>query len=293
MLNLRITATAFSVQYSLFDNRHSKQKYFMKHFTILSACFFLFSFTACEKDSPAPDPITGPTIKKLSKIEYDGGSYATIGYNSNGSISKVTNHQQYVGNADHTIFAFVYTGSVLSEIKGDDASKYIYTYANQQVVKTEVYAAGGNLVGYYAYTYQNGKLWRTDAYFRFPGEPIPANPTLRYENEYYPGGNLKKIVMYFRTTSTNTLDKTGEYVFNQYDDKQNTTVLFENNPFLPMDAIIPNNPLSELHYNKNGALEETVTHTYTYDTNGYPLTRKTTSKMTGAQETVENAKFYY
>jgi hypothetical protein len=56
---------------------------------------------------------------------------------------------------------------------------------------------------------------------------------------------------------------------------------------------MPNNPLSELHYDSNGALEEKVTHTYTYDAGGNPLTRKTISKITGAQETVENAKFYY
>lgn len=264
----------------------------MKHFKILSIYLFVLAFTACEKDSPTPDPITDPAIKKLSKIEYDGGSYEAIEYNTNGSISKVTNHIQNIGNADHTVFTFVYNGTLLSEIKGDDAGKYVYTYSNQQVVKTDVYAAGGTLVGYYEYTYQNGKLWRTDGYFRFPGGAIPSNPTLRYENEYYPGGNLKKIVMHFRTASTNTLDKTGEHVFNQYDAKQNTTILFENNPFLPL-AIMPNNPLSELHYDSSGALEETVTHTYTYDAGGKPLTRKTISKMTGAQETVENAKFYY
>lgn len=267
----------------------------MKHLSkkILSTFLVGLLFTACEKDSPVPDPVTNPTVKKLSKIEYDGGSYESIEYNTNGSISKVTNHIQYVGVADHTVFTFVYTGAVLSEIKGDNGGKYKYTYNNQQVVKTEVYAAGGNLVGYYEYTYQNGRLWRTDGYFRFPGGTIPTVPTLRYENEYYTSGNLKKMILYFWTGSTSTLDKTDEYVFNQYDSKLNTTVLFENNPFLPLDVIMPNNPLSELHYDSNGVLDETVTHTYTYDANGHPLTRKTVTKTTGATELVENAKFYY
>jgi hypothetical protein len=265
----------------------------VKQFKILSLSFFILAFTACVKDSPTPDPITNPIIKKLSKIEYDGGSYETIEYNINGSISKIANHIQYVGGADHTVFTFIYNGTLLSEIKGDDASKYVYTYANNEVVKADVYAAGGTLAGYYEFTYQNGKLWRTDGYFRFPGAAIPANPTLRYENEYYSSGNLKKLVQHFRTTSTNTLDKTGEHVFNQYDTRQNTTVLFESNPFLPLESLMPNNPLSELHFDSSGALEETLTHTYTYDAGGNPLSRKTISKMTGAQETMENAKFYY
>jgi hypothetical protein len=51
---------------------------------------------------------------------------------------------------------------------------------NQQVVRTDIYAAGGNLVGYYEYTYQNGKTLEKDAYFRFPGGAIPV-PILLYD----------------------------------------------------------------------------------------------------------------
>ncbi|MDE3252871.1 MAG: hypothetical protein KGO92_08690, partial [Bacteroidota bacterium] len=58
-------------------------------------------FTACSKDSGGsstpgtnPPPATG---KKLSRIEYDGGSYENITYNSNGSIGKITVHYEYSG----------------------------------------------------------------------------------------------------------------------------------------------------------------------------------------------------
>lgn len=252
---------------------------------------------SCSKDPGVnPDPGTNPVPagKKLSKIEYDGGSYETIEYNTNGTIARITNHIEYSnGSPVHNIYSFIYTGAVLTEVRADDGSKFKYTYANQQVIKTEVYAATGNLVAYYGYAYQNGKLWRTDGYHRLPGGPISTIPTTRYENEYYATGNLQKMILYFRDPSTGTLDKTDEYVVSQYDSKNNTSALFENNPYLPLDSFIPNNPLSEVHYNANGNIEETVTHTYTYDTDGNPLTKKTVTKIPGVQDAVENTRFYY
>ncbi|MDE3251687.1 MAG: hypothetical protein KGO92_02700 [Bacteroidota bacterium] len=62
---------------------------------------------------------------------------------------------------------------------------------------------------------------------------------------------------------------------------------------IPIDVLIPNNPLSETHYDANGVVQQNVTHSYTYDTEGNPVTRKTTSKMIGYPEEIENARFFY
>ncbi|MES2003650.1 MAG: hypothetical protein V4450_03950 [Bacteroidota bacterium] len=254
--------------------------------------------TACSKDPvTTPDPGTNPppaSGKKISKIEYDGGSYESVEYNSNGTIAKITNHIVYsTGTPYHLVYSFVYTGTVLNEVRGDDGTKFKYTYANQQVIKTELYSAGGNLVAYYDYTYTNGKLTRTDGYNRIPGGTISTTPTMRYDKEYLSSGNLKKMIIYFRNPTTGGLEKSSEYLFNDYDNKRNTTAVFENNPYLPLDSLIPNNPLTELHYDMNGTLEDTVAHTYTYDADGNPLTRKTVIKSVGYPDMVENATFYY
>ncbi len=255
-------------------------------------------FTGCTKEyvntpdsGNTPPPPSGN--KKLSKIEYDGGSYESIQYNTNGTVSKITNHIDYgSGTPDHTIYSFMYTGTVLSEVRGDDGITFKYTYANQKVVKTEIYAAGGNLVAYYEYSYTNGKLFRTDGHTRLGGSTT-IKLSFRYENEYFNNGNLKKMTIYYRDPSTGLLEKSSEYVLIDYDAKRNTTALFENNPYLPMETFIPNNPLSEQHYDMNGMLEATVTHVYTYDADGNPLTRKTTTKYTGLPDEIENTRFYY
>jgi hypothetical protein len=253
--------------------------------------------SACTKDAVTnPDPGTQPPAsgKKLSKIEYDGGSYEAIEYNVNGTISKITNHIAYTnGTPAHVVYSFVYVSGVLSEVRGDDGSKYKYSFVNQQPVRTEVYAATGNMIAFYEYTYTGSKLARTDGYSRLPGGGLPATPTFRYDNEYNSNGNLKKMSLYYRNAVTGQLEKVNDYQFDQYDSFRNTTALFENNPYLPLETFIPNNPLTEIHYDANGAIEENVTHVYTYDAEGNPLTRKTTTKATGYPDQVENAKFYY
>lgn len=264
----------------------------------LAALSFILLFAACTKDlTESADPGTDPSNNsgnKISKIEYDGGSYEGISYNSNGTVNKITNHLEYGGGNAQTInYSFVYNGSQVTEINGDDGSKFKYSYQNQQVVKTEVFAATGNMIAYYQYTYTNGKLTRTDAFNRLPGGAISTTPTVRYDFEYLGSGNLDKMILYYRDASSGILEKTNEYQFSQYDSKHNRSALFENNPYLPMESFTPNNPLKELHFDANGVLEETVTYTYTYDNDGNPLTRKTVTKATGYPEETENTRFYY
>ncbi len=262
---------------------------------IVIALFLSLVLVACSKDSvvtPDPAPQPGGT-KKLAKIEYDGGSYQSMTYNSNGTINTITVHIAYSqGTPDHIVYNMFYSGGLATELRGSDGSKFKYLYVNQQLVKTEVYAAG-NLVAFYEYTYANGKLVRTDGYHRLPGGTVSSTPTMRYGQEYYANGNLKKMSLYYRNTNTGVLEKSNDYLIDQYDTQPNTSAIFENNPFMPLESLIPNNPLSELHYDMNGALEETVIHTYTYDNDGAPLTRKTTTKTSGFPDQVENARFYY
>jgi hypothetical protein len=258
----------------------------MKIFSLFITTAFLF--TSCVKEGDFVNPLA----KKLTKIEYDGGSYEAIDYNPDGTLARITNHEEYTGGNDHTVYTFVYANSLITELNGSDGSKFRYIYDNKKVVKTEIFTAGGNQVGYYQYTYQGDKVSKADAFIRVPGTNIPTTPTMRYENEYFADGNLKKIVFYSPATGGN-LKKTSEVSFDDYDSKFNTVGLFENNPFLPLDNFAQNNPFKQTHFDANGSIAELVTISYTYDNFGNPLTRKTVSKPTGQAEYTENASFYY
>lgn len=175
-------------------------------------------------------------------------------------------------------------GKKLSKIQYDDGSVIKYSYADNQLVKTEIFVGGSTQVAWYAYSYTNGKLTKTEGYTRKPGGARSTTPTLKYEKEYYSNGNLKKLTLFYKDPATGALDKTNEFVFSQYDTNPNTTALVENNPYMPMESFISNNPLSELHYDSFGNLEETVMHIYTYDASGTPLNpqnRNQVNRLTG------------
>lgn len=252
----------------------------------------VLSFTSCTKEG-ADQPAA--TSKKLEKIDYGGGSYESVSYNNSGLVSSVVNHVQYNGSlADHTVFTFTYSDSTLTDVHADDGTSFKYTYNNaKQVSRVDAYDQGGNLSARYNYAYQDGKLMSTDIYMRVPGTAFPANPTGRNEFEYYSSGNIKKLTLYMRNPNTNALVKLNEYVINEYDSHPNTTAVFENNPFLPIKTLVANNPVSETHYTSTGAVEETVAYTYTYDADGYPVSRKTVTKTPGMADLVENAVMSY
>lgn len=246
-------------------------------------------FSSCEKTGDQPDN----ALKKVKQIDYDGGSYEAVDYNSDGTVSKITNHTVNTGGQapDHIISTFTYVNGLVSEISSDNGVKLKFTYDGKNVVKTEIFSLGGNQIAYYQYTYTSGKVTQVDGFLRVPGAQFPTVPTMRYVNEYYANGNLKKTSVLAPDGAN--MKKVNEIVIDEYDTKFNTTALFENNPFLPLENFLPNNPLKETHFDLGGNISETVTHTYTYDAAGNPLTRKSVSKGVGAAEYTENATITY
>lgn len=254
-------------------------------------------FSACTKEfEPAPtDPQNNPgngNEKKLSKMEYDDGSYTSINYNTAGQIAKLTVVQKPTPNNGTTVYTLTYNGTKLTEMVSNDGYKFKYTYTGNDVTKVEMYAPNNSLMVYYEYTYKDGRLWRTDAYNIY-GMPASNVPSVRFENEYYANGNLKKMVTYYKNYTSGALQKTGEYEITEYDSKRNTSLIFENNPFIPMNNLIPNNPTKEKHYDEQGTVYATVTHSYTYDADGHPLTRTSVVKETGLPDETTITRFYY
>ncbi len=254
--------------------------------------------SACTKEgngnNPGTDP--GPNGQKLSKIEHTDGSFEAIEYNTNGSIKKITNSIKYTGSTQVNIFTFAYANDRLSELIMEDGSKMKYVYTGQVLSKLEFYEPGGNMITYYELTFKDGKLWRSDAFYRIPGTPggISSKVRMRTELEYQTNGNIKKTMLYFRDPMTDLLEKTDEYVMQEYDNKRNTTVLFENNPFILLDYMNNfNNPLKVLHYNGAGHLDETTTYAYTYNSQGNPITRKTVTVIPGSPDDVEEVRLFY
>ena len=237
-----------------------------------------------------PGPIGGQ--KKLSKINYDDGSYLSVQYNNAGQPSKITTLQKTTSGDDITVYQLAYNADKLTEMSASDGSKYKYTYTGGDITKVEVVTGNNVVIATYQYTYKEGRLWRTDIFSSFAG-PIGTAPSMRFEVDYYANGNIKTMSSWYKDYNTGSLEKTDVYEMSSYDTKRNTSLLFENNPYLPTLIAMPNNPLTEKHYDKLGQQYASVTHTYTYDNDGNPLKRTTVVKETGLPDEVSETTFQY
>lgn len=261
-------------------------------YSVVWVSFSVLLFAACTKENiKEPDPQA--TGKKLSRIEYEDG-YQNITYNDNGTVSKIVVHTEHGGNSSGTeTFSFLYNGTKLAEIHSNTGVKYTYTYNGNLVTRTEVFNANGVKAVWYDYAYQNGRLWKTEIFASLPGDPNTASPYSRFEQEYDAKGNIEKVMVYYRDPFTHQLKKSWEYVMDGYDTKKNTAILFESNPYIPLEDFNPNNPLKELRYDAQAVLDETVIHSYTYDAAGRPLTRKTITRAPGQPDQEANTIFHY
>ncbi len=245
-----------------------------------------------EADLPETDPGTPGNTKKLSKISYDDGSYMSIQYNAEGKPVKITDLQKNSGGDDNNIYTLSYNGDKLVEMTVTDGTKYKYTYTGANVTKVEIVSPNNVVIAYYAYTYQDGRLIRTDGFGSISGI-IGTTPNVRFDLAYYSNGNIKSMTTWYQDYSSGALEKSDVYEIETYDNKRNTSLLFENNPYIPLLMMVPNNPLTEKHYDKTGQPYATVTHVYTYDDQGNPLTRKTVIKETGVPDEVTTTTFQY
>lgn len=261
---------------------------------LLAAMVLLVSCTKeYEAEIPGPDPGTPPANgKKLSKISYDDGSYMSIQYNAEGKPVKITDLHKNSSGDDTYVYTLTYNGDKLVDMTLNDGTKYKYTYTGTNVTKVEIVSPNQVVIAYYEYAYKDGKLWRTDGYSSFAGT-ISTTPNIRFETEYYANGNIKTMTTWYKGYTSGVLEKSDVYEITSYDTKKNTSLLFENNPYIPLLISVPNNPLTEKHYDKNGQEYATVTHTYTYDDQGNPIKRKTVEKELGMADIVSETTFQY
>lgn len=239
-----------------------------------------------------PDPNAPNNQSKLSKITYDDGSSLSIQYNAAGHPNKMTTVAKTLTTDDVTVFQLAYNGDKLTEISASDGTKFKYTYTGANITKVELFAPNDISIGYYEYTYKDGRLWRTDLFSALPGQ-VSTTPSMRFELDYYTNGNIKTTTSWYKNINSGVLEKSDVYEMETYDNKRNTSLLFESNPYLPALITMPNNPLTEKHYNATGQQFASVTHTYTYDNQGNPIKRKTVTKETGQPDDIAETIFQY
>lgn len=239
--------------------------------------------SSCKKNAyeyPAGTPASRTT---LSKIEKDGDITEAV-YNSDGSIQALTKRM-----ANNTIiqnYVFSYENGKLKEV--NFGSKWKYHYAGDQIAYVETYNASGVLKYRSDFTYENGLVTERIQYLMTSAAALPDYKTKYY---YRPDGNVsrKEIFQYIN----DEWKKEEEVTIDEYDNYINASERFESYPYLPSAMFSPNNPVKETWSDDQGVVGQTVHHTYTYDVNARPLTRKTTYRFPGFPDTFSDLKIEY
>ncbi|SJZ66647.1 hypothetical protein [Sediminibacterium ginsengisoli] len=260
-------------------------------FLAIATCLF----TGCTKEGSfeipraTPGTVTG-AAGKVSKISSPANGDIIVEYNTDKTIKKVTslNDPSTPGIA---IYNLVYTSGVLTEMNGliDDIK---YTYTGGIVTKMDVSSLLSNVSGTYDFTYKNGFLTQLDSYLKTSPPGLP--PSMRFVYEYSANGNVQKMSIYFYKDASKTLEKEEVVEYSDYDDKNNTIIMFDHAAYFPLQKPVAlNNPGKETRYDNTGKVTETTIYTYTYDNTGNPVKRTAVTKVPGQQDKTDVTQISY
>ncbi|GAA4408241.1 hypothetical protein GCM10023187_29830 [Nibrella viscosa] len=250
------------------------------------------SNTGNQQTDPTKDPeYPAGTVLKLKKLSYSANDYHEVAYNADGAISRY--HNQYLYNpADGYIQKFTSdfqydANKRLVRLNRNHGSYVKYFYEGDKVVKTEEYNSYNELIGSHTYQYAVDRL--TASY----DVTINVSQNRRFESkttfEYDTKGNLTNRSLFNRNLETGEYKLDFSILYSNYDDKKFVENLTEVNPYLPGVVFKVNNPGLKVLKNRDGyELTGREQYSYTYNADGYPLTRRTT----GAGGTM-NATYSY
>lgn len=255
-------------------------------------------FGACKKDkdnNSKPDPIV---TKKITRVEQDANNYLDFSYNTDGTLKKVVIATNEDGDPFVKAMNLSYgDNKKISKITIDGAEHHIaYIYEDGKLTKTEVRDDKNFVLSSGSFYYENGRLMNYGEFQPFPFEDgsdgINYKRVMEVKYTYTNDGNIQTLTTNLRNPLTDQLEKAGSHVYENFDGKKNPMSAF---PELALGLYQENNKsnlLNEKHFDEKGKLTETITRTYTYDSNGYPLT-STEKTVENGQTTTKNFKFTY
>jgi len=265
--------------------------------SILFGLTFLLAAVACEKDpkiEPIPNPLSPQQqlpnplpakalVRQLKRTEID---HETFTYNDKGQVSQMRAQWQYDQSDPTQIRTLTYdfeydTANKPTQMRYTGGFLTKYAYHGNLIHRTKEFYPGGDWAKEVTYIYANNQIaqeiWHING---LPDEPVRI---YKHELGYDYKGNLTKVKTYERIDdATYKLLETLEY--SDFDDKINPTSWMLRYPFLPQVRWQMNNPRRQTRHLSDGSAQVN-THEYTYNGEGLPISRRTTSAG-GAQTTV-------
>jgi len=254
---------------------------FNRFLTIALASAALLT-TSCKKDNAENPDKPAP---KLVKIDEGNGLYTTFGYNTAGQVNKIVAKDAEGEEA----IQIAYDGNkptVATTAVG--STKFIY--ANNKLDVAQLFA-GTTKIGQIKINYVNGTVNNVVVSHNLDGSGSITFAKTVYE--YYANGDVKKETDYSWNEANETFVISGSTVF-EYDDKSNPMLALGDVYQVAFSLVSKHNPVKEIVSDETGASTHTNVYTYTYNTNGYPVTAQKKKIITNqANPTVSNITYTY
>lgn len=241
---------------------------------------------SCDKDD-VKQPSTG--IKLVQRVQESANNFTSFDYNAAGLATRLNtkedgdeqivtveydaNHKATTGMLNNTPLKFVYAGNLLDTIH--------YIPGNQQ---------GDIPLSYLKLSYQNNRVSSMVNYLKVEGQD--DHPFLKNTYEYL-GGDVKTQTSYVWDVFADEFVQNEKYVY-EYDNKINPLQSLGVLSITFFQVQSEHNPVKKITYDHDNNVVETVTYTYTYDSDGYPtsITEKTVTPGDPAGTTIQRTVTY-
>ena len=241
----------------------------------------IFLLSACNSE----DVVAPQLQKQLIKISNNSENYFTFSYQND----LLTKYEAIDNSQLFNLVSFNYdsTNRVKSAVENTNTFEYFNTYiygTNNRIEKIllSIKDSGGNYVpsGYFNYFYDNsGNLTREEKY---NSQDVLIKKT---EFEYDANGNVVKSLFYHGNTLYSTITSS-------YDNRINPWYNLRNSLIYPVSLSRNNTIYTRIIREDNNQGNTEYNIIYTYDKNGYPLTRRLVSITNGNSSTTNSVYEY-
>lgn len=224
---------------------------------------------SCSDEQPSPVS-DGLDLVPISYTE--AGFTKILAYNNQGKLTQIHYTTTFSdGNTLESFHDFTYhSDGRVAESKTDTGWKFVYTYNENKIVKTEEYIQGVQSdVHTFRYDPQ-GKIVERITYQDIPEEG-GVIPVSKETYEYDQNDNLIIQRLYYYTSYAEEAKLLSEFEYSDYDNKINSEEFFDIIGINPLVRLRKNNPGLMVLKNDKGNVSITEKYRYTYHEKGYPI----------------------
>ena len=255
--------------------------------SIFAAMISIAALSSCKKPVSVPAP---PPPKPLQLIEFKSEDDVTkFDYNADGSLKTILLSNDPVSTDDNVTYTVKYLANKkIDELTGSNGARIKLSYNTAGILTKSEAFIGIEKISQTEHTYAAALLSTSTISVFDNNTPVPF-----FKSEFtFTSGNITRANVSMYNPLTNKLEPTG-HVLNQYDTKINPLASLGDIMLVFWQAASKNNVTKQQYFNKQGAAEEVVETTYTYNAQGYPVSAAMRETAPGQQPSTATISFKY